>query len=283
MKEKELLLTTYPDSAFSQLAADNQFATLGIVLLGVLASVRAACVRLVGEPPLQAPEAEGPAGEKKEKSTPATAITAGAAMTAGGGRGGGLLPLPDLGEVVSRKEVAVAAAARGPVAKKRKPSPAVAGTRVEPSRGRGGERQWEKIGHTVDDGDSDDGNDNAVQQGRDESPPTKRKKQQPPPLACTSDGGEDDDDNFFARGSDKVPAATTTAGTSISSSGTPGPRGKKGVVASQSDGGSKRSKEESEARKKTSLSSDKVPEEKAKRKKKKKKGDEFDALFSSLA
>ncbi|RYP90998.1 hypothetical protein DL770_002914 [Monosporascus sp. CRB-9-2] len=35
--------------AFSQLAADSQFATLGVVLLGVLAQVHAACVRLVGE------------------------------------------------------------------------------------------------------------------------------------------------------------------------------------------------------------------------------------------
>ncbi|KAH6653898.1 hypothetical protein BKA67DRAFT_563530 [Truncatella angustata] len=34
---------------FSQLAADNQFAVLGIVLLGVLASVHDACIQLVGE------------------------------------------------------------------------------------------------------------------------------------------------------------------------------------------------------------------------------------------
>ncbi|KAI1393474.1 uncharacterized protein F4822DRAFT_423942 [Hypoxylon trugodes] len=35
--------------AFSQLAADNQFATLGVVLLGALAQVNAACTRVVGE------------------------------------------------------------------------------------------------------------------------------------------------------------------------------------------------------------------------------------------
>ncbi|KAL7626267.1 RNase MRP subunit [Parahypoxylon ruwenzoriense] len=35
--------------AFSQLAADNQFATLGVVLLGALAQVHVACVRLVGD------------------------------------------------------------------------------------------------------------------------------------------------------------------------------------------------------------------------------------------
>ncbi|KAI2469210.1 hypothetical protein F4781DRAFT_233328 [Annulohypoxylon bovei var. microspora] len=35
--------------AFSQLTADNQFATLGVVLLGALAQVNAACIQLVGE------------------------------------------------------------------------------------------------------------------------------------------------------------------------------------------------------------------------------------------
>ncbi|KAI1085721.1 hypothetical protein F5B20DRAFT_519445 [Whalleya microplaca] len=35
--------------AFSQLTADNQFATLGVVLLGALAQVHAVCVMLVGE------------------------------------------------------------------------------------------------------------------------------------------------------------------------------------------------------------------------------------------
>ncbi|KAI1661721.1 hypothetical protein F4813DRAFT_345542 [Daldinia decipiens] len=35
--------------AFSQLTADNQFATLGVVLLSALAQVNAACVHLVGE------------------------------------------------------------------------------------------------------------------------------------------------------------------------------------------------------------------------------------------
>ncbi|RYP43136.1 hypothetical protein DL768_010071 [Monosporascus sp. mg162] len=43
--------------AFSQLAADNQFATLGVVLLGVLAQVHAACVRLVGEAAAESVEA----------------------------------------------------------------------------------------------------------------------------------------------------------------------------------------------------------------------------------
>ncbi|KAI1807922.1 hypothetical protein F4811DRAFT_503736 [Daldinia bambusicola] len=46
--------------AFSQLTADNQFATLGVVLLGVLAQVNATCVRLVGE---AAATAELSAGE----------------------------------------------------------------------------------------------------------------------------------------------------------------------------------------------------------------------------
>ncbi|KAI0840623.1 hypothetical protein F5Y06DRAFT_263192 [Hypoxylon sp. FL0890] len=41
--------------SFSQLTADNQFATLGVVLLGALAQVNAACVRLIGE---AAPEVE---------------------------------------------------------------------------------------------------------------------------------------------------------------------------------------------------------------------------------
>ncbi|OTB06923.1 hypothetical protein M426DRAFT_318637 [Hypoxylon sp. CI-4A] len=35
--------------AFSQLTADNQFATLGVVLLGALAQVNAVCVQVVGE------------------------------------------------------------------------------------------------------------------------------------------------------------------------------------------------------------------------------------------
>ncbi|KAF3064778.1 hypothetical protein GL218_01458 [Daldinia childiae] len=35
--------------AFSQLTADNQFATLGVVLLSALAQVNAACIHLVGE------------------------------------------------------------------------------------------------------------------------------------------------------------------------------------------------------------------------------------------
>lgn len=35
--------------AFSQLTADNQFATLGVVLLGALAQVHAACAQLVGD------------------------------------------------------------------------------------------------------------------------------------------------------------------------------------------------------------------------------------------
>lgn len=35
--------------AFSQLTADNQFATLGVVLLGALAQVNAACTQLIGE------------------------------------------------------------------------------------------------------------------------------------------------------------------------------------------------------------------------------------------
>ncbi|KAI1417841.1 hypothetical protein F5Y13DRAFT_63175 [Hypoxylon sp. FL1857] len=47
--------------AFSQLTADNQFATLGVVLLGALAQVNAACVPLIGE--------AGPAAEEQSSKS----------------------------------------------------------------------------------------------------------------------------------------------------------------------------------------------------------------------
>ncbi|RYP72401.1 hypothetical protein DL771_004196 [Monosporascus sp. 5C6A] len=88
--------------AFSQLAADSQFATLGIVLLGVLAQVHAACVRLVGEAaaePVEAvsllsaspPGAPAAATSRSGDSNPAVAM--------GAGKEPG-------GTVVSREEVA---------------------------------------------------------------------------------------------------------------------------------------------------------------------------------
>ena len=43
------LLTAHCDSAFSQLAGDNQYAHLGLVLLGVLSTVRGACSLLICE------------------------------------------------------------------------------------------------------------------------------------------------------------------------------------------------------------------------------------------
>ncbi|KAI0887405.1 uncharacterized protein GGS22DRAFT_157088 [Annulohypoxylon maeteangense] len=45
--------------AFSQLTADNQFATLGVVLLSALAQVNAVCVRLVGEAVVEGGEGDG--------------------------------------------------------------------------------------------------------------------------------------------------------------------------------------------------------------------------------
>ncbi|KAI0155846.1 hypothetical protein BJ166DRAFT_531509 [Pestalotiopsis sp. NC0098] len=90
--------------AFSQLAADNQFAVLGLALLGVLATVRDVCVRLVGEgevhPPVlvAAPETrnvDGAAAAVAGKTPTPAAVGAGSA---------------DLGQVVSREEVAAALA-----------------------------------------------------------------------------------------------------------------------------------------------------------------------------
>jgi ribonuclease MRP protein subunit RMP1 len=102
--------------AFSQLAADNQFAVLGIVLLGVLASVHDACVGLVGEAepevaieaaavapvvdlsaPMGVEGRNDPNGKRKNKGLGAVA-----AATSGSF---------DSGQVVSRTEIAAEAAA----------------------------------------------------------------------------------------------------------------------------------------------------------------------------
>ncbi|KAI1858080.1 uncharacterized protein JN550_012836, partial [Neoarthrinium moseri] len=106
--------------AFSQLAADNQFATLGIVLLGALAQVHAACVQIVGaeaagaggEQPVA--DEEGEADTRSTKTTKATAVPAGAdrimkkAASAKAVPGLGIGTV-DAGEVVSREEIAAAA------------------------------------------------------------------------------------------------------------------------------------------------------------------------------
>jgi ribonuclease MRP protein subunit RMP1 len=84
--------------AFSQLAADNQFATLGLVLLGVLAQVNTACVHLVGE----RAETDG------LPTTPAEPI--GSSKKKGQLRASGGVAADDdtvdRGQVVSREEVA---------------------------------------------------------------------------------------------------------------------------------------------------------------------------------
>ena len=94
------------DSAFSQLAADNQFATLGIVLLGVLAQIRAACVRLVGDSAAPPPaEAKRPDAESPLHATTATGTSTGGAVVSReeaaraerqrrGKQGVGKVPLP---------------------------------------------------------------------------------------------------------------------------------------------------------------------------------------------
>ncbi|RYP77302.1 hypothetical protein DL769_003451 [Monosporascus sp. CRB-8-3] len=95
--------------AFSQLAADNQFATLGVVLLGVLAQVHAACTRLVGEAaePASAPLAE--AVSTSSFGTPTT--TLGPSPITSRSSGGNPAPATVAGKepggtVVSRAEVA---------------------------------------------------------------------------------------------------------------------------------------------------------------------------------
>lgn len=94
---------------FSQLAADNQFAVLGIVLLGVLASVHSACVQVVGEPEPE-PEvvAEAEVVSAGIRDAPAVMATQ---NTAAKPRGKGFQVAADFGQVVSREEVAAAAAA----------------------------------------------------------------------------------------------------------------------------------------------------------------------------
>ncbi|RYP03365.1 hypothetical protein DL764_005180 [Monosporascus ibericus] len=89
--------------AFSQLAADSQFATLGVVLLGVLAQVHAACVRLVGEAAAEPVEAVSSLSSASPSGAPA-AVTS---------RSGGSNPAAEMGvdkepegTVVSREEVA---------------------------------------------------------------------------------------------------------------------------------------------------------------------------------
>ncbi|KAI1467213.1 uncharacterized protein F4812DRAFT_465281 [Daldinia caldariorum] len=75
--------------AFSQLTADNQFATLSVVLLGVLAQVNATCVRLVGEAPAAEPSA-GETGTSSPHGPPSsitTTITATRANQAGSSQG----------------------------------------------------------------------------------------------------------------------------------------------------------------------------------------------------
>ncbi|KAK6208180.1 RNase MRP subunit [Pestalotiopsis sp. IQ-011] len=94
--------------AFSQLAADNQFAVLGLALLGVLATVRDVCVRLVGEGGVVLPATLPAAPAPETRNVDAGAAAAGRTPTPAAVRGGG--GSADLGQVVSREEVAAALA-----------------------------------------------------------------------------------------------------------------------------------------------------------------------------
>lgn len=99
--------------AFSQLTADNQFATLGVVLLGALAQVNAACAGLIGDgaPPGQDTDASalglaisnstsvgGPSNPGDTKPLVARVRSDRAPGDEGPGQGGGT--------VISRDEVA---------------------------------------------------------------------------------------------------------------------------------------------------------------------------------
>ncbi|OTA93310.1 hypothetical protein M434DRAFT_11720 [Hypoxylon sp. CO27-5] len=100
--------------AFSQLTADNQFATLGVVLLGALAQVNAACTGLIGE--------AAPAAEEQTRISSARELTSIASTTThlkDSSRAGsrepsfhpthdGIAEMPSLqgGGVISRDEVA---------------------------------------------------------------------------------------------------------------------------------------------------------------------------------
>ncbi|KAI1378266.1 hypothetical protein F4677DRAFT_412708 [Hypoxylon crocopeplum] len=98
--------------AFSQLTADNQFATLGVVLLGALAQVNAACTRLIGE---ASPATEDEEGDGKSSVRGLASSSTVAAKESGSSDGRGL-PLSREGEcqtpdqkggaVISRDEVA---------------------------------------------------------------------------------------------------------------------------------------------------------------------------------
>ncbi|KAK6078539.1 hypothetical protein SCUP234_06162 [Seiridium cupressi] len=92
---------------FSQLAADNQFAVLGIVLLGVLASVREACVQLVGEADPEIATTEMPSVVSEP-----VVMARGDTTKPGGGKTGFAMAaaeeVADSGQVVSREEIAAA-------------------------------------------------------------------------------------------------------------------------------------------------------------------------------
>ncbi|KAI1766395.1 hypothetical protein GGR53DRAFT_464462 [Hypoxylon sp. FL1150] len=96
--------------AFSQLTADNQFATLGVVLLGALAQVNAACVGVTGNAPMgpdndvsalghvistMSVEGRGDAGDAKKLHAPIRSD-----------RAPGDEGLGQIGAVISRDEVA---------------------------------------------------------------------------------------------------------------------------------------------------------------------------------
>lgn len=111
--------------AFSQLAADNQFATLGVVLLGALAQVRRACVCLVGEDPeaasavaaAAAATAPPPASALVPTTTTAATVAARNPKAAGGAD-----EAVDVGEVVSRDALVCATAGDRPPKKRKKPA-----------------------------------------------------------------------------------------------------------------------------------------------------------------
>ncbi|KAK8026867.1 hypothetical protein PG991_003923 [Apiospora marii] len=113
---------------FSQLAADNQFAPLGLVLTGALAQAYKACVRLVGEAPSEREEmatrlskpavaisdeaAGSPAAATAEKGMKATSKdTSSSSSSAAKRQVSAIIGDDDVGQVISRDSVRAAAAA----------------------------------------------------------------------------------------------------------------------------------------------------------------------------
>ncbi|KAI0024710.1 hypothetical protein F4780DRAFT_550768 [Xylariomycetidae sp. FL0641] len=180
--------------AFAQLSADNQFATLGVVLLAALAEVHAVCGLLAPPPPLTE-QTESVVGSSSRQVT--TAEDSGSGGGGGGGGGG------SGGKTISRADVAKL---RGEALASSEPSPAPAakGTKrrkvPDPEDGEGGgsagaatkgrkdeeatakEKKKKRVKQTLDDEDDVE-----------VTPPLKKaKKKQPPMKQATADdeGGE---------------------------------------------------------------------------------------------